>query len=227
MSVAMLAIVVLGFGPTLFVRPLFDVPRIPAYLFVHGAVLTTWFLFFFLQSFLVATERTELHRRTGIVGVVIAACVVAASLLAMLNFLPRMREIGSDFETQGVRLAAGQIGDSLTLVVFVTLVTLAIACRRRPDLHKRLMLFASLQILGPAGARTPATFAALGLSPIGAPFLVFLFLIVGAPIAYDLLARGRLHVVTIVCLPIHLGSVWLSYALAGNETVRAFILSLR
>jgi hypothetical protein len=92
------------------------------------------------------------------------------------------------------------------------------------DAHKRLMLFASLQILGPAGARTPATFAALGISPIGTPFFLFILLIVAGPIAYDLLARGRLHRVTVACLPIHLGSVAVSYLTAGNESVRAFIL---
>jgi hypothetical protein len=43
-SIVMLAIVVVGFAPTLLVRPLFDVPAIPAYLYVHGAVLCTWFV---------------------------------------------------------------------------------------------------------------------------------------------------------------------------------------
>jgi len=226
MSIAMLAIVALGFGPTLFLRPFFPVPKIPASLLLHGAVLTAWFVWFLVQSSLVVAGNTVLHRRMGIVGVVIAVCVVAASLLAMVPFVPRMREIGTDFETEGARLAAGQIGDSLTLVAFVAMVTLAVVWRRRPELHKRLMFFASLQILGPAGARTPASFAALGLSPIGAPFLVFLLITTGGPIAYDLLSRGRLHPLTIVCLPIQLGSVFLSFALAGDESIRGFILSL-
>jgi hypothetical protein len=226
MAIAMLAVIALGFGPSLFFRPIFDPPEIPATLLLHGAVLTAWFVWFLVQSSLIAAGNTGLHRRMGIVGVAIGACVVAVSLLAIVPFVPRMREIGTDFETQGARLAAGQIGDSLTLVAFVAMVVLAVVWRRRPELHKRLMLFASLQILGPAGARTPATFAALGLGPVGAPGLIFVLLITGGPIAYDLLSRGRLHPVTIVCLPIQLGSVFLSFALAGNEAIRAFILGL-
>jgi hypothetical protein len=223
-SIAMLAFIVLGFGPTLFFRRAFDGPALSSYLFVHGAVLCTWFVWFLVQSSLIAIHRTDLHGRSGIAGIAIAVCVVATNLSAMLGFLPRMRDIGGDFETEGVRFAAGLIGDSLTLVVFVTLVALAITFRRRPDVHKRLMLFASLQILGPAGARTPYTFAELGLSPIFAPVVLFVLLIVGAPIAYDLIARGRLHRVTIACLPIHVGSVAVSYVIAGNESVRAFVL---
>jgi len=78
-SIVMLAILVVGFAPTLLVRPLFDVPAIPAYLYVHGAVLCAWFVWFSVQSALVAMHRTDLHRRSGIVGVAIAACVVGAS----------------------------------------------------------------------------------------------------------------------------------------------------
>lgn len=223
-SIAMLAVILLGFAPTLFFRPFFSVPSIPAYLYVHGAALTAWFVWFLVQSSLIATGRIATHRRMGLVGVTIGACVVATSLIAMVNFVARMREIGTDFETQGVRLAAGQIGDSLTLIAFVALVTLAVVWRRRPELHKRLMLFASLQILGPAGTRTPASFDALGLAPVVAPFIAFILLTTVAPIVYDVLARRRLHVVTIVCLPIQLGSVALAFALAGNESIRGFIL---
>jgi hypothetical protein len=215
-SIVMLAIVVLGFTPTLLLRPLFDVPSIPAYLFVHGAVL----------SALVAMHRTDLHRRSGIVGVAIAACVVGASLLAIVKWIPRMRELGTDFETEGARLASGIIGDSLMLVQFIPLVALAVLWRGRPAIHKRLMFLASLAILIPAGARTPTVFGALGLSPVAAPFAAYVLFTVAAPITYDLLTRKRPHVATIICVPANLGSVVVSIAIASNETARAFILGM-
>ena len=67
----------------------------------------------------------------------IAACVVGASLLAIVNWIPRMREIGTDFETEGVRLAAGIIGDSLMLVQFIPLITRAVLWRGRPARVRR------------------------------------------------------------------------------------------
>jgi hypothetical protein len=225
-SIVMLAIVVLGFAPTLLLRPLFDVPSIPAYLFVHGAVLCMWFVWFFVQSALVAMRRTDLHRRSGIVGVAIAACVVGASLFAIVKWIPRMRELGTDFETEGARLASGIIGDSLMLVQFIPLVALAVLWRGRPAIHKRLMFLASLAILIPAGARTPTVFAALGLSPVAAPFVAYVLFTVAAPITYDLLTRKRPHVATIICVPANLGSVVVSIAIASNETARAFILGM-
>lgn len=224
MSIVMLAILIAGFTPTLLLRPLFDVPPIPAYLFVHGAILCVWFLWFFVQSSLIATQRTRLHRRSGIVGVAIAASVVAVSVMTILNWIPRMRALGADFDAEGVRLAAGVVGDSLMLVQFIPLVTLAVVWRNRPAIHKRLMFLASLAILGPAGSRTPATFAALGLTPIAAPFLFFVLFMVAAPIVYDLLTRRRPHVATIVCVIANLGSVALSFAVASNASLRASIL---
>jgi hypothetical protein len=137
-----------------------------------------------------------------------------------------MRELGTAFETVGVRLAAGIIGDSLMLVQFIPQVALAVLWRAHPAIHKRLMFLASLAMLAPAGARTPATFDALGLSPVAAPFLAFVLFTVAAPIAYDLLTRKRLHVATIICVPANLGSVAAGFIIASNETARALILGV-
>jgi len=49
-SAGLLAALLVGFAPTLFLRSLFDVPPIPAYLYVHGIVLTTWFVLVFAQT---------------------------------------------------------------------------------------------------------------------------------------------------------------------------------
>jgi hypothetical protein len=43
LALAMLAINLIGFGPTLYLRPLFDVPPIPLYLHIHGILGTAWF----------------------------------------------------------------------------------------------------------------------------------------------------------------------------------------
>ena len=43
-------------------------PAIPRVLYVHGAVLTLWFLFTVLQGWLIRTQRLRLHRQVGYVA---------------------------------------------------------------------------------------------------------------------------------------------------------------
>ena len=43
-QVALLIAVLVGFSPTFYLRPLFKVHPLPAVLYVHGAVLTGWFM---------------------------------------------------------------------------------------------------------------------------------------------------------------------------------------
>ena len=52
MSVVTLAIVLSGFAPTLYLRPVFKPVPIPGYLYIHGIVLTSWFVWFFMQTLL-------------------------------------------------------------------------------------------------------------------------------------------------------------------------------
>ena len=152
MSLLLIAHVVIGFARTLFFRPAFDVPSIPTYLFVHGIVLSIWFVWLLLQSALVAGHRTDLHRRAGVVGVCLAAAVIAVSLVTMLNFIPRMRQTGFDVVTESATLVRLVISSALAVAAFTALVALAVAYRRRPPVHRRLMMFASIAIIGPAGS---------------------------------------------------------------------------
>ena len=224
MSIVFLAVLVLGFSRTLFFRAYFDVPSIPTYLFVHGGVASSWIVWFLVQSSLVAANRTDLHRRLGIVGVGLAACVIAATLFTILGILPRMRQLGVDFETNAVGPVATVISNGLVLTYFVVLVTLAVIYRHQPEIHKRLMLWATVFVVGAAGSRLPVGVAALGLPGIIAPISGFVGL--GGPIAYDLIARGRPHIVTLSGIGLFVFLIVAPGLLAANETVRAIVLSL-
>jgi hypothetical protein len=54
-------IVLIGFSRTFFLRAFFNVPNVPAYVLVHGAVLTAWFTGLLVQTVLVAARRTQIH----------------------------------------------------------------------------------------------------------------------------------------------------------------------
>ncbi len=107
MSLVLFAFVLLGFARTLFLRPLFHVPPMAGwYLYLHGAVLTSWFAAFVAQTSLVAARRTDLHRRLEIVGAILAIAVFAIALVTVLG-LPAHFKAGR-LSTEGVpRLRGG------------------------------------------------------------------------------------------------------------------------
>src|SRR5215831_7221368 len=66
---------------SLLLRGLFNIrlQSMPAYLVLHGVVLTTWYVLVAVQTWLVAAHRTNLHRRLGIVAVGVAVLLVPIS----------------------------------------------------------------------------------------------------------------------------------------------------
>src|SRR5262249_52895350 len=76
MTVAFLVVVFAGFARTYFLRPHFNSSPLPLLLHVHGFVFTSWVVLLFAQTSLVAAGRTDLHRRLGVAGFVIAALMV-------------------------------------------------------------------------------------------------------------------------------------------------------
>jgi hypothetical protein len=78
-------VLIVGFAPSLYLRAFFDVPPIAGYLHVHGAVVTSWFVWLVLQTSMVRTGRTATHRRLGVIGAVIAVLVVFAGPMATVG----------------------------------------------------------------------------------------------------------------------------------------------
>jgi hypothetical protein len=162
-SAAILAIVLVGFGPTLYLRVLFDVPPIPIYLYVHGALLFAWFILVVAQAALIRSGSVATHRRMGAVGVCVGVAVIMASAIVTFRFVGRimhtpsepdiglsvMMGFGADPPLLG--LAATALWGNLTsLVTFAVLLGCAVLMRNRGDVHKRFMILASLSILPPA-----------------------------------------------------------------------------
>src|SRR5215475_6479126 len=85
----LLLVLVVGFAKTFFLRAFFNVPPIPAYLYVHGVVLTAWYALVFAQTLLVRTHRVDLHRRLGVASVTVAAMLVPISAYVVTGFVPR------------------------------------------------------------------------------------------------------------------------------------------
>ena len=183
MSVIIALTVFAGFSRTYFLKGLFGSKTLTPFFHLHGAVFTSWILLFVTQSALVRAGRTDIHRRLGVAGAMLAPVMVVIGVLAAIDSARR------GFTPPGgpppLVFFVIPLAD---LAVFSVLVTAGIWLRRQRDDHKRLMLMATLGILTPAIARLP------GIAAAGPPaFLGLTDLLVVGCIVYDRMARGRFH----------------------------------
>lgn len=203
MSALMLAIVLAGFGRSFYLRAYLGYADLPNHLVVHGIVLTAWFSIAFAQTCLIATHRVQVHRRLGLAGVVVAAAVVAASVWTVVR-----RD--APVIDESPRAAFGNL---TTLFAFSICIVIAMLMRKRPAVHKRFMLIASISIMGPAIDRLSllppldgffaSLLAGISMPPqIVVALVGTLSLLLAMPI-HDLVSRRRLHAGTIwgvVCI---------------------------
>lgn len=210
MALAMLLLVLVGFSPTFFLRIFFNVPDIPPYLLVHGAVSTTWFVLFFVQAALVSRRRLDLHRYLGIAGAIIGLCVLASGIQTCINLVPRLLAAGVDLEANMARYNFIVSANFSAFIVFPTLLSLALYFRRRPHLHRRLMLLTSISILGPAAMRVASWFGDVPNVVLAALILSFLL----ALIVNDIVTQRRPHFVSLAGIAFMFG-MNASFRLAG------------
>jgi hypothetical protein len=144
-SASFLAVIILaGFARTYYFRGYFHSPQLRPFLHYHGAVMTAWIVLFIVQTVLIARRRVWLHRILGYFGAVLAALVVIMGSAATI--LAAVREVRA--QTALVPLQLNVLALELTqMALFGVLVGIALRYRRRPDLHKRCMLLATLCML--------------------------------------------------------------------------------
>lgn len=188
-GVAALAVTMVGFFTT-FTRPLWRGEfHGPLLVHLHGAFVLGWLLLFIAQSLIVQTGHVARHRVLGWTGLAIVPGAVVTTM-AMGVFVLR-RDLAAGGGETDVSLL---VGTFTTPLIFAALFAAAIAWRRRPDFHKRLMFLATAVILWPAFFRfrhyfpsvpRPEIWFGLVLSQV--PILIAML--------HDRLMFGRLHVV--------------------------------
>jgi hypothetical protein len=196
-SLAMVAAVFVGFSHSYYLKGWYGAPALPTLFHVHGFLFTSWMVLLVGQTTLVASRRTPLHRRIGVGGGVLAAVMTVAAI-AMTRDLAHRAVAGSSPEG-----LAFVIVPFLTIIVFPVLVGAALYFRRTPEIHKRLMLVATLELVTAGVARIPGA----GSMPL---FFVLTDIGLLALLAYDLFSRGRPHAAT----------VWSGLFLIASQIVR-------
>lgn len=206
MSIILLVIVLTGFSRTFFLRTLFPVPPLAPHVYVHGVLMTSWLVLLVTQTSLIVAHRADWHRRLGVLGAVLAVAVAAVAVQTALG-LPAHFKV--DSAPNGVAMtASGMIqiawGNFATITLFCVFVATAIGMRRRPEVHKRLLLLASMAMVNPAIGRYVAALTRWGASTsvptlVQALQILVALLAIGLPltlVVHDLRTRRRLHPAT-------------------------------
>ena len=189
--VGLLAIVLVGFGRTFYLRPLLSARPMPTLLLLHGVALTLWFALTVLQSALALKQQRRWHRKVAWLAIpVVLATVLSAIAVNMRVAL----QIESADSPENMFVWA----NFMSLASFVILVGAGVVRRRSYVAHHRLILFASLAIIGPAFARFafwPAIGLGLAFAPVlaGAGMLLLILLAIG----FDVVTARRVQPATL------------------------------
>ena len=184
MTVAFVITVFAGFAPTYYLRPAFTSTPLRPLLHLHGLIFTSWLVLLAIQTTLVAAHRTDLHRRLGVAGAVNAGLMI---VVGMATGIIRAHEGATPLpDISPLSLLVIPLGD---MFVFGVLVIAGFYFRRKPDVHKRLMMLATISILPAAVARLP--FAIMQAGPPAFFGITDIFVL--ACVVYDVVTLKRVH----------------------------------
>lgn len=210
MAWLLLAINFIGFAPTYFLEGVFDAPVLPLRTHIHGVLFTSWFVLFAVQTTLVARGELRLHRKLGVAGALLAGLMVASALVIL--YFRALEYSGTPGSMMGTTTVVW--GNLALLALFTGFAATGIAMRRSPDVHKRLMLLASLsmmlQSLGRIGRAPVFQFSEIPLFGELVVGIGGLVLLLGAMFVHDLVADRRVHRVSLVGAPLLFVSILLS-----------------
>lgn len=215
MAVAMMLVCFAGFAPSYYLKAHFGTPQLKPLLHLHGFAFTLWMVLLVVQISLVAAGRTRLHRQLGAAGGVLAVLLVVTGAAAIFG---RATTVTPGLSHEMILRFMAPI--VTVLVVFATLIALALCFRRNAAAHKRLMLLATTVMLTAAIHRLLMWL----IDPTVSPPVFFgatdLFIVALA--AYDLMSRGRVHAATLSGGLLVIVSQGASLLLAGSNVWLAF-----
>jgi hypothetical protein len=188
LTLFLIATVVTGFWPSYFGTLLGGGVTRPLVMHVHGAIFTGWMLLLFLQVGLASSGRVRLHRRVGTFGIWYGAIVWAMGVIATFAAPVIHVHAGEWTIDQAAGFLILPIGD---MILFGGFFAAAVRYRNKPEIHKRLIVAATVAL----------AFAAVARMNFSLP--VF-FLIWMAPMAalaaFDLISARQIHKVTAICI---------------------------
>jgi hypothetical protein len=221
-ALSMIVVSVVGFGPSIIDGSRRNAPSTPL-VTAHGITAGAWLLLFLIQATLIATGRTAVHRRLGVVCPVLALVLIILRYAVLIGFGRRGYDLSGDVMRatsragSPLRNPAGLLFPLAGLLNFGVLVAAGLWYRHRPEIHKRLMLFALIPLAGEPFIHLVGHLAHHWPSLRGAGIRISVpitILLLFASAIYDRASRGRIHPV----------SLWVPVLLFAWQNVLVFVV---
>ena len=193
MSVIVATVVVGGFSLTIGDRLFHPKVSPPALLWVHGGVFFGWMGLFVLQSGLVRTRNTKVHKLLGWYFAAFAAVLPVLGIV-ITRVMSRWEII--TLHQDPVERAAFLPIPFQDMLGFTVIFGLAVLLRKRPEYHRRLMLIAACVLTAAAWGRMDA--------PTNVPYISFYCGVDGLillGVLRDLVVNRRVHAVYLWSIP--------------------------
>jgi hypothetical protein len=188
MALVMLGTVLFGFAHTYFLAGMVMAPLPSLLVHIHGAAFTAWILLFLVQTVLISAGKVRLHRTLGWVGAFLAAAMLALGVSATIAAVRR------GVTPPGFTMGSFLLLNNFEVILFAAVVAWGVAVRYNRPVHKRLMLLATLDLMGPAISRWPLHVIQERPQLIG----LFFFAEVLSVLAFDLITRHKPYWQTVV-----------------------------
>jgi len=215
MCLLILVTVWLGFAPSYYAAGMVRANLPAPVIHVHAVVFTLWLLTLIVQIGLISAKKVQLHRKLGLWGFGLAGLMVVVGMMAATNSLRRNAAPSGS----GLDPKVFYIVPVSSIVLFCGFVVWAYRTRRRPVEHKRLIMFATIVILGAAIGRFPLTITPMGPMTLNLIQIGFMVPI----LAYDFATLKKISHVSIIGflviavwlftnIPLGMTPLWLKFA---------------
>ena len=206
MSLLIVAVIVYGFSFTIgknLIHP--AIPR-PWILYVHATVFSSWLVFFVLQSTLVRSGKVQWHRLLGRFGAALGTLIPIVGVSTAI--------VMGRFDAVSLHVADADsflVIPLFDMVCFTSTFPLAVYWRKKPELHRRLILVATCALTAAAFGRFPERILPGYLFYGGVDLLILL------GVARDLIGDRAVHRVYRFVLPLFiLGQTIVTYIAYHN-----------
>lgn len=121
----------------------------PFYWHLHGLSATFWYISLIIQPWLYHNHPIKIHRKVGMVSLILAGFVIASSLNMIVESLPKVTEASPLYP---VRYSLA-LFDLTSIIGFTISVALAIVYARDTQVHARWMISTVFWVLAPGTVR--------------------------------------------------------------------------
>jgi len=143
-----IAAILIGFLKTFIIPILSGTKTWPFAIYLHASFVFGWVLLFLIQSLLIQNKKYKTHifivRWAAFIAVGAAVSIIPAALYQCERELK---------EGLGQTAISAIVGSLASATMFLALVTFAIVYRKKSQIHKRLMLLATILLIWPAWFR--------------------------------------------------------------------------